>query len=240
MKNKKSLLTVLLFSTVLIILIPFILYLSKFNGRLSVNNQDWANFGSFYGGIVSSIFAALSFIIVLIIFSNEIQNKTNDKIDSNILKYLDVLSSRYQKISVNINNQKIIGTDVFNQFNVYAMKISELSQNFASDVGNVDLKNELNGLYLTSVFIKNSIREYLKLVIITFNYIEKHNRKEIYQPLLSACLSEQEGMSCAILKYSEISQNNTLKEFIESLEVGPVDGWHQIGKNYERAAKQLS
>jgi len=53
---------------------PYILYFINFSGLLPGNDQNWANFGSFIGGVITSVFSFASFVIL---FTNYIFDKEN-------------------------------------------------------------------------------------------------------------------------------------------------------------------
>ena len=57
----------------IIVIAPFIIYLIYFHDGISADQNDWSSFGSFYGGIVSSILSFIS--IVLLVYTISIQKK---------------------------------------------------------------------------------------------------------------------------------------------------------------------
>lgn len=65
-----------------ILLTPFILYFSIFNGSLSHNPSDWASFGSFIGGLVGPI---LTFITVLVLVANLHESRKVSKINKEMV-----------------------------------------------------------------------------------------------------------------------------------------------------------
>jgi hypothetical protein len=83
--------------------IPFILYFITFFGVLSENDQNWANFGSFIGGIVSSIFSFASFVIII---SNFIFDRDRINKDRCIeyLKYVNIFALEINDVILKIEN----------------------------------------------------------------------------------------------------------------------------------------
>jgi len=61
----------------IVMCVPYILYFLNFSGTFQGNNQNWANFGNFIGGIITSVFSFASFIILFInyVYDKEKVNK---------------------------------------------------------------------------------------------------------------------------------------------------------------------
>ena len=63
--NKKIAFILVIVFSFLSFTTPLIIYLIHFNNGFSSLNEDWGNFGSFYGGIISSVFSFISFLALL-------------------------------------------------------------------------------------------------------------------------------------------------------------------------------
>lgn len=70
----KSRSQIYLLVSILITLVPLIIYFSVFNNELSSNSSDWSNFGSYLGGVVSAFLTFLT--ILLLIRSFDFQQET--------------------------------------------------------------------------------------------------------------------------------------------------------------------
>ena len=64
-KEVKTFVTVILIITVIISVVPIVMYAKQFSGNLSDDAQDWSDFGSYVGGIIGTTF---SFIAVIFSF----------------------------------------------------------------------------------------------------------------------------------------------------------------------------
>lgn len=78
-KLLKRYLYISLFAPVALIL----LYVTEFSGALSPNSSDWANFGSFIGGLLGPFYALLAFIgLIESMRQNQIQKELNSFLES--------------------------------------------------------------------------------------------------------------------------------------------------------------
>lgn len=71
-----------IFWVCIILLTPFILYFSIFNGSLSHSSSDWAAFGSFIGGLVGPI---LTFITILVLVANLHESRKVSKMNKELV-----------------------------------------------------------------------------------------------------------------------------------------------------------
>lgn len=215
------------------LIVPFFLYFLNFH-NFSNNNQDWANFGSYIGGVVSSVFSYLSFFIVLIVFYTTKKENDNKEIEERIFKYLELINNCQNKIITNIDPNKILrGESVFSQFNGMSFRLNELIENNKSK----QLTDPIRQLLLTLVFYKNPISEYYELIIIYLNYVEKKGfkKKNEYIPLLSSQMSEQQKMAFAIIYYLEIDKYDSFNNV--AYKGSPIDAYRKIGENIEEYYK---
>jgi hypothetical protein len=114
--SKKQLFVVGLIAFV-VMSIPYILYFSQFAGYLSTNDENWANFGSFIGGIVSSLFSFISFLAVLYTLLVEKQKKYIE-IHIEYLKHMDTFNFEINYVLntiVNIDkySNQLLGNSIY-------------------------------------------------------------------------------------------------------------------------------
>lgn len=84
--------------------VPYILYFINFSGLLPGSDQNWANFGSFIGGVITSVFSFASFIIL---FTNYISDK--EKVNKErTIEYLKHVNTFYFGVQSIIQNIEII------------------------------------------------------------------------------------------------------------------------------------
>jgi len=97
-----------------VMLFPLILYFVTFFGTLSRDDQNWANFGAFLGGTISSIFAFASFIIL---FSNYIFEKIKINKDRCIeyLKCVNTLNSDINHLMMDIQNIELYSSKILSE-----------------------------------------------------------------------------------------------------------------------------
>ena len=74
-----------------------------FFGTLSGDDQNWANFGSFIGGVVASVFSFTSFIILLLNFIFD-RDKINKERCIEYLKHVNTYNSEINHIIMDIEN----------------------------------------------------------------------------------------------------------------------------------------
>jgi hypothetical protein len=87
----------------IVMAIPFFLYFKTFFGSLSNNDQNWANFGSYIGGLISSIFSFASFIILILNFIYD-RDTINKSRTIEYLKHTNIFISEINHIIINIEN----------------------------------------------------------------------------------------------------------------------------------------
>lgn len=99
--------SIIAFTVLLIIaLIPIALYLSIFNHSLSHDNQTWGAFGSFIGGVYSSLFGFAS-AIILIITLYEMRSFNREQTEyQNREKTLDDIKMLCDLLGKSLNNNK--------------------------------------------------------------------------------------------------------------------------------------
>jgi hypothetical protein len=98
-RNLKWIILLLFFITA----IPYFLYFITFYGSLSDNDQNWSNFGSFIGGVISSIFSFASFLLLLSNFIFD-RDKVNKERCIEYLKYVNIFNSEINHIIMDIEN----------------------------------------------------------------------------------------------------------------------------------------
>ncbi|MDW3210849.1 MAG: hypothetical protein R8N23_13315 [Reichenbachiella sp.] len=133
-----------------------------------------------------------------------------------------MLNSNFNKIRVSFNSQTTIGNDVFSRFNGAVFKAFSDAPQLSN--------SEIQGLMLQNSFFKNSIIEYIDLVVVILNYIDKKGgtKKEDFLTILLSQLSEQQKASFAILKHNQLLDFFDFKQkaFLDT----PVDAYIKLGE----------
>jgi uncharacterized membrane protein len=109
MKKQKIIALVIMFSVILII--PIIIYVYYFwNIEISKNTNKWADFGSYFGGILSPIIALFSTIILGLLTYELSKNNSNEnlnlfKLQQKILAYQEIaiMTTEFDKAENNVN-----------------------------------------------------------------------------------------------------------------------------------------
>ena len=209
---------------------PFFLYFLNFH-NFSSNTQDWANFGSYIGGVVSSTFSCLSFCVVLTVFYKTKKENDNKEIEERIFKYLGLLNNCQDKIISNSDPNKILkGEGVFLQFNAMSFELNELIKRNRS----TKITDSIKQFLVSLVFYKNPLLEYFELIIIYLNYVDEKGfkKRNDYIPLLSSQMSEQQKIAFAIIYYLDIEK---YENFINVAYKGTsIDVYRKIGENIEK------
>ncbi len=232
MKNK-----ILIASIIAVLCFPFVIYLTRFPGLYSANSVEWGIFGTFIGGLLSSIFAGLSFIVVLLVYWRSNEDRKNRESRETVLKLLEELSNRYKKIVIRIEDTAQIGEMVFSYFNSSAFQLYKLYQDYLKNKENENLKGQVKAQALQMVFSINTIREYLRFVVLTYRYIVNKSIEKEFLSILSARLTEQEMIALSILLYDEIEADDNLFSYLKNMKYGPIEGYAAIGRSLTDALK---
>ncbi|WP_047609170.1 hypothetical protein [Rahnella aquatilis] len=130
--NRKRLIALIL--SFLIALIPIVLYFSTFNNSLSNDNQVWGAFGSFIGGIYSSLFGFAS-AVVLIITLKEMRTFNRQQTEyQNREKILDDIKMLCNLLEKSLNSNGFTPPNRARSFEIMTSQFAGyLSENRPSD-----------------------------------------------------------------------------------------------------------
>jgi hypothetical protein len=194
MKNRYKL---IILSSLGLLLGPLVAYFLIFHGALSANDQSWAAFGSYLGGVVGTVFGYGSFLIVLYTYGRSEQDKDNDRKEMFFFKYLDVHRANTQTMTLLMNNNLIEGQKVLLVYKSSLVKISQEFINYkavteaAIAAGN---KNWDYRYYISNCveyfFTKSAIRNQMDLDLNILKYILSRMPKEDRDKYLSIQFSQ--------------------------------------------------
>jgi hypothetical protein len=215
-------------------IIPFAFYLLFLHGPISSNDQNWANFGSYIGGIVSPVFSFLSFIIVLIIYYQSNEDKKEDQISKKYFQYLELLERCLSHVECKTGESKKEGEEVFSAMNGIAFSMNQFSEKRFVQDRQFPYDNPEEGILLSYVFFRNSVKPFIDLLSIIIKYIERLDiaYQDEFLKILNSQLTEQEKMSFAINNHKRFSEFIKVKDYfyIDT----PIDGLLAIGKKIDK------
>lgn len=204
--------------SLLVSIIPIVFYAASFPYGLSNNDQSWANFGSFFGGTVTSVFSFISFVLILYTFLKTTEDKENDDKVSMFFRYVEMLSFCKENVSVNFGNKSRKGQEVFSDFSGIVASMSFPQVQTIALKSNRSQEDEaiFQKHYTDYLFYRNSIRQFTNLLSIAFKFVESEGgeKKDMFFDVLVSQLSEQEVMAFGIINHKTISQELRDKVFI--------------------------
>lgn len=208
----KTVLCILLLVAVSTLVVTVGFYMTIFNGGISNNHQNWAEFGSYIGGVLSAAFAFMAFTALLysIHIQSEELSKTRDTLfnQNNLIKKQNFETTFFQLINqFNLISQQLIFPVKRNlsEIELKNEKYFEiLYSNLISTIQKIEISNHnfnrlqlLNAAY--SFFYpnhRNSIEPYLKTLQVIIEYIDKgdvsEKDKEFYINIFCTQLSSNE------------------------------------------------
>jgi hypothetical protein len=201
----------------LIMLFPLTLYFITFFGTLSKNDQNWANFGAFLGGTISSIFAFANFIIL---FTNYVfeKIKINKERCIEYLKCVNSLNSDINHLMMDIQNIELYTNKLLiddgivskllpdNDFISIASKIREIQKYLYENRTKFDIINTNKKMYYDKILelADNILNPNIIINILTkfednacnyFHMIAPHLRDEYREIVIYVQNSSQGGMT---------------------------------------------
>ncbi len=209
--------------TLVVFIVPVTMYFMTFTGGISDNDQNWANFGTFIGGVITSVFSYISFILVLYTFLKSNEDKKKDEETTLFFNYLGMLNNCKSNVTVRIGATAQFGHEVFSTFSALVAALV-MEKKF----GEISLKKNrsrsedefLKGQCLKYFFFRNSLRPFSDLLEIILEFITKDckNHKEKFLSVLISHLSEQEKMAYGILNHNKISEDIKSRFFVNTLQ----------------------
>ncbi|EPM4162992.1 TPA: hypothetical protein ACW96C_003249 [Yersinia enterocolitica] len=119
--SSKVVIALALILVFILFLIPIVIYLINFSYGFSTIHIRWAEFGSYFGGIYSSLssFLLLMTLIVTIYQQNKQSKETlSQNIDKVFYKAFDTNFEKLKSLEYNSDSEKYVGVSVINQVNL--------------------------------------------------------------------------------------------------------------------------
>lgn len=117
--GKRSLILLAIFAVAFLIAV-YAMYILFVGSHISSLGNDWADFGSYYGGVAGVFISCLGFIVLLAnLFRQEVQirkissDQSNAHAESVVIKLLDVLSNHVDGMEYRANGELRRGRAVF-------------------------------------------------------------------------------------------------------------------------------
>lgn len=198
-----------------IMIIPFVLYFITFFGVLSDNDQNWANFGSFIGGIISSIFSFASFVILISNFISD-RDRVNKERCIEYLKHVNIFNSEINHIIMNIDNIRHYSKHLLKE-NYYQLSIIT-DNDFINICSRIDvLKKYLIGNNILFDVQNTNDKIYYDLIM--------KNIAEVLNPdlLINIC-AKFENNACNYYYMIDRSLRNEYKIIIKTIENASKNG----------------
>ncbi len=229
----------------IVFLMPFVVYFIYFNGGVSNIDQAWANFGSFIGGIGSTIFSFAGFIAVISTFNIQKKDKEEEKAMANIFKYLELINIGRQNLSFSfLGNEAITGEVVIERFNGMIAYLSAKKQDLkaknnmdleAFEKENPNIKSEI----LRYEILRYSVEGYANLIEKAINYIDKIRvEKSEYLDILFSQLTNTEKAFIVIMK-PDLFLNNKINREKINMQMTPFEFNSSLHREVSSFIKQL-
>jgi uncharacterized membrane protein len=214
---KKRYLIIILIAGLVIIFstsIAFYLNVGK-DAAISNASNDWANFGSYYGGVTSSLLSFISIILIIITIQN--QSEESQKLELLNRQYIEELRKHELEKNLSVEYDNIVSflkikilsfpNKSNTEFGLVAWGITEESK-----IDPTELKKAKKNLYpfismyisyigiyeneYTNDFFCKSHKQKAK-ILLTFieSNFNKNDKKEL-EPSLSSCWSALENKNC--------------------------------------------
>jgi len=229
----------------IVFLMPFVVYSIYFNGGVSNIDQAWANFGSFIGGIGSTIFSFAGFIAVISTFNIQKKDNEEEKAMANIFKYLELINIGRQNLSFSfLGNEAITGEVVIERFNGMIAYLSAKKQDLkvknnmdleAFEKENPNIKSEV----LRYEILRYSVEGYANLIEKAMNYIDKIRvEKSEYLDILFSQLTNTEKAFIVIMK-PDLFLNNKINREKINMQKTPFEFNSSLHREVSSFIKQL-
>lgn len=206
---------IIIYSFLIIILtiIPFIIYFSKFHGNLSNDPAAWGNFGSYAGGVLTSIFSSLSLIFVIWSFIETKRN--NNETQKNNIEQQRLIADEQTTAKFNIICNKL--SDCFKDKHYYMFGIWKPKVEFYYYF-NRQLSEIANNL--TSVNFKDFKEEAIAEVcrLMTANNINPFEyESKLFNCLIDVIESASKESQSTLKIIAETSISNDEKFYLEAM-----------------------
>mgnify|MGYP000897106573 CR=1 FL=1 len=205
---------------------PFIFYFSVFSNGVSNDYNSWGSFGSYVGGVVSSIFSFASFLAVLYSFNLSNKEKISGKEEKRIFQFLDLLKETRTNLYYKMNNtQEYKGEQVVIQYSGWYSDVSFATQKYRNGdthINGMKITPANNGLYFRYIFLREPLESFMKIIKFSYEYIMhlKALNMSYYFELVSAVLTNQDKQAFMYYEYDFLEKNDILQKYFYKNEKG--------------------
>jgi hypothetical protein len=241
----KNTLRIIVALSFLALITPFCIYFYFFNGPISNEDANWANFGTFIGGILSSIFSFTSFIVLIYTLLQDKETKRKEiyfeylkLVNIFAIKINDLLSTivnidKYSRHLLGHTNVNFFIVESLNDYFSVINKIDNLHKYLETNKNNYNVPNTNNKIYF-DILMRDIIKVINPNIFIeicsefennscNYYYLIKQSFRQIYKN---------------IIKYVQFGSFNSMKDFdIQKLKIDLNEYVYQI--NEEILGKKL-
>ena len=217
----------IIFISIVIIIFPLILYFLIFHNGFSLDDSNWSNFGSYYGGVVSSLFASLSFIFLIYSYYDEKNKNYESEQDQLFFKYLDIAEKIYNKAYFELNGIQQTKAQVFSTFKQTNLKMGFYIEQTNSILrglkkGHISpqQKNYYDNSYkplIDSFYMsQNQVVIYCNHILHILKIVDQRmfTRRKEYYDLLFSIFSKDDLYTFIFTKNDIINKNSLLENII--------------------------
>jgi hypothetical protein len=222
--------------------LPLIAYRWIFNGSITDNDQNWSNFGSFWGGVGGAIFSFASFMALILTYSQSVRDKKADDEINQFFQLLELLGSTEDRLYFKTSEQAFRGRETISRYILLANKISgyynsAIERNLMEDIKGLT-KNPIGILISTATLseytsVGIAIKRYIDLIEIVISHIimNKTIFNEVYIRLFLAQIG-YDGVYITILSDIDNSKIMAL-HMLHTMAREPTDYEEFIDKKHD-------
>ena len=199
---------------------PFVLYFTVFNNGFSDDHYSWGSFGSYIGGLISSVFSFASFLAILYSFNRSNKDKLSNDEEKRVFQYLDLIKESRNNLYCKINEtQEYKGQELIMAYSASYANISVNCSRYKKrgiSIANMKETPEYNGICVNHIFLTQSIESFMIIIKLSYEYILnlKELNKTYYLELISSVLTNQDKMAFMYYQYDFLESNVILQKYI--------------------------
>jgi hypothetical protein len=211
---------ILIILSIVLFTCPFMLYFLVFNSGFSNDNNSWGNFGSYIGGLISSVFSFASLLAVLYSFNRSNKDKLVSDEEKMIFKYVDLIKeSRNNLFCKTSETQEYKGMELVSAYSASYANISMINSEYkkrGTSILNITKTPQYYGYYVNHMFLTTSIESFMTIIKLSYIYILhlKEVNQHYYLELISAVLTNQDKMAFMYYNFDFIEANSILQKYI--------------------------
>lgn len=217
MNRWEKVFAIALFVGVLVVTVPYGIYLYKFGFQFSADQADWANLGSFLGGVTAPFLAFLSMALLYLTFRNQIKVQEQNNLSSFETSFFNLLNIFHQNelatsfnVSRDNNAVKFDGKAAFDElyvdFKSSGMRKISLQTNERPKTL-ADAKREYESFYLShGKMLGHFFRSLYNIV----NYVDSHESFD-RQRYINILVSNLNNSQLALLLFNVNSNYGSVK-----------------------------